>query len=106
VLTGNTLYLSGRLGFDPESGAVPDDVDVEIRFLLDGVEAVLREAGMTMNDLVSVQVFCPDLSLYDTFNAAYRSRFRGEFPSRAFIGSGPLLRGAHFEMQGVAIRDR
>jgi 2-iminobutanoate/2-iminopropanoate deaminase len=106
VLAGNTLYLSGRLGFDPGSGAIPEDVDSEIRFLLDGFESVLHEAGLTMNELVFVQVFCTDLSLYDTFNAAYRTRISDDFPARAFIGSGPLLRGAHFEMLGIAVADR
>jgi 2-iminobutanoate/2-iminopropanoate deaminase len=59
---------------------------------------------MTMNDLVSVQVFCPDLMLYDKFNTIYRSYFGKDFPARAFLGSGPLLRGAHFEIQGVAAK--
>ena len=51
-----------------------------------------------------MQVFCPDVSLYDKFNAAYRSYFSKEFPARAFVGSGPLLRGAHFEMLGIAAK--
>jgi len=45
-----------------------------------------------------------DLKLYDRFNAAYRGYFGKEFPARGFIGSGPLLRGGHFEMQGIAVR--
>jgi enamine deaminase RidA (YjgF/YER057c/UK114 family) len=59
---------------------------------------------MSMDDLVSVQVFCTDLSLYDAFNGVYRTYFRRGFPARAFIGSGPLLRGARFEINGVAAR--
>lgn len=55
-----------------------------------------------MDDLVSMQVFCPDLSLYDKFNEIYRTYFTRHFPARAFIGSGPLLRGARFEAQGIA----
>jgi len=104
VLVGNTLYLAGRLGLDPKTGKVPEDLEQEIRLLLDGIKATLGEAGMTMDDLVSVQVFCPDLSLYDKFNAVYRSYFTKDFPARAFIGSGPLLRGAHFEAQAIAVK--
>ena len=102
VLVGETLYISGRIGIDPQTGYAPPDVDQEIRFLLDGVRDVLAAAGMTMDDLVSVQIFCPDLSLFDRFNAAYRSYFSGELPARAFIGSGPLLRNGHFELMGIA----
>ncbi len=104
VLVGDTLYLSGRLGLDPKTGKPPADVEQEIRFLLDGVKAVLAEANMAMDDLAAVQVFCPDLSLYDKFNGVYRAYFGRDLPARAFIGSGPLLRGARFEIQGVAIK--
>lgn len=104
VLEGNTLYLAGKIGIDPQTGKPPDDVDKEIRLLLDGIKATLKEANMTMDDLVSVQVFCPDLSLYEKFNEIYRTYFTRNFPARAFIGSGPLLRGGHFEMQGIAVR--
>ena len=104
VLVGDTLYLSGRIGIDPVTGRAPADVEVEIKLLLDGVEAVLSEAGMTMDDLVSVQIFSPDLSLWDPFNAAYTKRFARELPARGFIGSGPLLLGGRFELMGIAVR--
>ena len=104
VLAGNTLYLAGRIGVDPQTGKPPEDVEKEIRLLLDGMKATLKEADMTMNDLVSVQIFCPDLSLYDKFNEIYRTYFTDKFPARAFIGSGPLLRGGRFEALGVAVR--
>ena len=104
VLVGDTLFLAGRIGIDPQTGKPPEDVEKEIRLLLDGMKATLKEAGMTMDDLVSVQVFCPDLSLYDKFNEIYRTYFTKNFPARAFIGSGPLLRGGRFEAQGIAVR--
>jgi 2-iminobutanoate/2-iminopropanoate deaminase len=104
VLVGDTLYIAGRIGIDPATGYAPADVEQEIRFLLDSVRAILRDAGMSMDDLVSATVFCPDLSLFDRFNAIYRGYFKREYPARAFIGSGPLLRNGRFEMIGVAIR--
>jgi reactive intermediate/imine deaminase len=104
VLVGNTFYLAGRLGLDPKTAEIPKDVELEARHILDGVKAALGEVGMTMNHLVSVQVFCSDLSQYETFNKVYRTYFGDNFPARAFIGSGPLLRGARFEMQGIAVR--
>ncbi len=102
VLVGDTLYVSGRIGLDPRTGQAPADLDREIKLLLDGFQAVLAAGGMTMDDLVQVTIFCPDVSLFDKWNAAYRTYFKGELPARAFIGSGPLLRGGHFEMMGVA----
>lgn len=104
VLVGNTLYLAGNIGIDRKTGKAPHELDQEIRLLLDATKATLAQAGMTMDDLVYVQVFCPDLSLYDQFNKAYRTYFTKDFPARAFVGSGPILRGGHFEMQGIAVK--
>jgi len=102
VLAGDTLYLAGGIGLDPKTGRAPEDVEAEIRLMLDGMKAKLALAGMEMDDLVTVQVFCTDLSLYDKFNAIYRTYFHEPFPARAFIGAGSILRGGRFEIQGIA----
>jgi 2-iminobutanoate/2-iminopropanoate deaminase len=104
VLVGDTLYLSGRIGIDPATGVAPASVDEELELLFDGFEAVLALANMTMDDLVSIQIFSPDVSLWERFNQAYLKHFSKELPARAFIGSGPLLRGGRFEMMGIAVR--
>ncbi len=103
VLVGNTLYLAGTIGLD-EDQKVPDTVEEEARLVLDDVRQTLETAGMSMDDLVWVQVFCSDVAHYDAFNRVYRNYFTREFPARAFIGSGTLLFGARFEVQGVAVR--
>jgi 2-iminobutanoate/2-iminopropanoate deaminase len=105
ILAGNTLYLSGRIGIDPKTGKAPAEVDQELKLLLDRVKATLAQAGMSMDDLVYVQIACTDLSLYDKFNAAYRSYFTTkDLPAREFIGAATLLRGGHFELQAIAVR--
>ena len=104
VQVGDTLYIAGRIGFRPGTAQVPDDPSEEARYMLDGVRSVLAAAGMGMKDLVYVQIFCPDIALFDTFNAVYRQYFSGDLPARAFIGSGPLLFGARFEIIGTAVR--
>jgi reactive intermediate/imine deaminase len=104
ILLGNTLYLSGRIGLD-EFKRIPGDIDTEARNVMESVGAVLRKAGMQMDDLVYVQVFCPDVSLWERFNAIYCSYFKGKLPARAFVGSGKLLFDAHFEVQAIAVRE-
>lgn len=103
VRVGDTLYLSGDIGRTPD-GKVPEDPEAEARLVLDSVKQTLGEAGMTMDDLVSVQVSCADVALFDTWNRVYRNYFTKEFPARAFIGSGKLLFGARFEVQGIAVK--
>jgi len=104
ILAGDTLYLAGNIGVDPKTNKVPDKIEDEIQNLLDSYKTVLNEAGMTMDDLVYVQIYCSDLSLYAKFNDAYRKQFSKDFPARAFIGAGSLLIGGHFEMQAIAVR--
>lgn len=103
IQTGETLYLAGNIGLDPKTGKAPADIDEEIKNLLNGYKSLLGQAGYNMDDLVYVQVFCTDLSYYDKFNAAYKSYFSKDLPTRAFIGAGSLLRGGHFEMQAIAV---
>ena len=100
VMAGDTLYLSGMLGLD--NGQVPDTPEEEARLIMEQFKATLEEAGMTMDDLVSVTIYCSDVSYYDAFNSVYRTYFTGNYPARPFIGSGDLLFDARFEMQGIA----
>jgi 2-iminobutanoate/2-iminopropanoate deaminase len=104
VLVGDTLYISGRIGIDLATGEAPASIDAELDLLFEGFEAVLREAGMAMDDLVWVQVYSPDVSLWQKFNAAYVKLFSREFPARAFLGSGTLLLKGRFEMLGIAVK--
>ena len=104
VLVGDTFYISGHLGLDQATKKIPANVEQEIRFMLDSFRGTLSRAALTMEDLVFVQVFCPDVSLFEQFNSVYRTHFSHDFPARAFIGSGPLLFGAHFEIQGIAAK--
>ena len=97
VVVGNTAYLSGVLG-------TGDTAEAAATAGLNSLQSSLKAAGMTMDDLVTVQVFCPDVANYDAFNRVYRTYFKQEFPARAFVGSGPLLQGAKFEIQGIAVK--
>lgn len=102
VWVGDMLYLSGRIGL--EDGNVPATAEAEARLVLDQIKSVLEGEGLTMDDLVTVQVFSSDVSDYDAFNGVYRTYFTKVFPARAFVGVGTLLFGARFEVQGVASR--
>lgn len=103
VQIGNTLYLSGDTGVDGTETA-PLTAEAEARAVLDRIAARLKAAGFSMDDLVFVQVFCSDVSHYDTFNRVYRTYFKQEFPARAFLGSGTLLFNARYEVQGIAVK--
>jgi 2-iminobutanoate/2-iminopropanoate deaminase len=105
ILSGNTLYLAGRIGLDPKTGKPPEKIEDEIKILLDSEKDVLAAAGMTMDDLVYVQIACTDLTLFEKFNPIYKSYFTTkDYPAREFVGAGSLLRGGHFELQAIAVK--
>jgi len=97
VQAGDTLYLSGMLGTGESAEAAATSA-------LTSIQNTLKAAGMTMDDLVSVQIFTPDVANYAGFNTVYRTFFTKEFPARAFLGSGPLLNGARFEVMATAVK--
>jgi 2-iminobutanoate/2-iminopropanoate deaminase len=103
VMVGETFYASGHLGLDP-TGQPPADAEAEARMVMDALKHTLEQAGLKTDDLVSVTIFCTDLDLYDKFNGVYRTYFHGQYPSRAFIGVNKLVRGAHFEVSGIAVK--
>jgi 2-iminobutanoate/2-iminopropanoate deaminase len=104
VLVGNTLYIAGHIGLDPKTGAPPASPEDEARMVMDGIKQTVELAGLTMDDVVSVQIFCTDLKFYDTFNSVYKIYFHGDYPARAFVGTDKLLRGGRYEVMGIAVK--
>ena len=104
VLVGNTLYIAGHIGLDPKTGTPPASPEDEARLVMDGIKQTVEQAGLAMDDIVSVQVFCTDLKFYDTFNSVYKTYFHGDYPARAFIGTDKLLRGGRYEVLGIAVK--
>lgn len=99
---GDTVYVSGHLGVDAAIGKPPADRSEEARAVMKSVQTTLEEGGLTMDDLVYVEIYCTDLTLYSTFNKEYVTFFHKPYPARDFIGVKDLLFGAHFEVMGIA----
>jgi 2-iminobutanoate/2-iminopropanoate deaminase len=57
VLVGDTLYVAGHIGLDAKTGTPPASAEDEARLALDEVKKTVDAAGMTMDDMVSVQIF-------------------------------------------------
>ena len=102
VRVGQTYYISGQIGLDAETGKPPSEAGDEARVLMDGLRAMLERVGLSMSDIAQVTIHTPDVSLFSLFNEIYTSYFSGPLPARAFLGSGPLLFGARFELTAIA----
>ncbi len=105
ILVGDTLYLSGQLGRDPETAKlVPGGIEAETRQALKNLREVLKAAGMDYEDVVSVTAFITDFADFPKFNAAYAEVFASDPPARATVQVVALNLGARVEIQMVAAR--
>jgi len=104
VMAGDTLYVAGTTDGDAATGKPAPDATAGAKSVLDKIKHTVEAAGLTMDDLVWVQVFATDLGNFGAFNEVYRTYFKGPMPARAFIGAGSLLGGAHYEVMGIAVK--
>jgi len=102
VLVDHTLYIAGTIA-DPDKLRAGMSPEEEAKFVMEQIKETVGGAGMTMDDVVSIQVFCTDLDLYQAFNGVYGKYFHDNFPARTFVGASKLLFGARFEVNSIAV---
>jgi len=101
VRAGDFVYVSGQVPRNPATGELPgDDIRSQSRAVLSNVREVLRTAGATTNDVVSVIVYLVDVDDWAAFNEVYREFFAEPYPSRTAVGCS--LRGIRVEVSCVA----
>jgi len=86
ILVDGTLYMAGQIGQNLQTKEIPPDFDTEMKTCLENIGIVLRAAGMTYKDVVSVQVYLTDMDLFANMNAVYAKYFTGPRPSRTTVG--------------------
>ena len=99
VDTGDTVYCSGQLGLDPATGALAEGVQAQTHQALKNLQAVLQEAGLTLDNVVKTTVFVQDLGDFGTVNEIY-----GGFPARSCVQIAALPKGALVEIECIAVR--
>ena len=106
LAVGEWIFLSGQGGFEPETGRlVSDDIAGQTDQIFRNVEALLRAAGASLEDVVSCLVHVTDLDRFAEFNAAYERHFPGVKPVRTTVGA-ELAAGMLVEVTVVANRAR
>jgi 2-iminobutanoate/2-iminopropanoate deaminase len=102
VLAGEFLFISGNVGVDPSTNKLALGIEEQTRQTLRNIEAVLSEAGLSLNDVIKVTVYIKDLSLYSKMNDVYKEFFPSEHPARTTVGVADLLLNALVEMDAIA----
>jgi 2-iminobutanoate/2-iminopropanoate deaminase len=104
VLAGDTIYLSGELGIDPETDAlVPGGTGPETTQIFANLERTLNTFDADLSDLVKCTVFLGDIADYAEMNAAYKAALPDPKPARATVGVSGLALGANLEIDCIAV---
>jgi 2-iminobutanoate/2-iminopropanoate deaminase len=107
VWAGDLLFLSGQTPIDPATGKlVAGDISAQTRRAFDNLEAVLRDAGLSMDDVVKCNVFLASFADFAAMNAVYQTRFTAPYPARSTVATSGLPLGALIEIEMVARRPR
>ena len=103
VKVGSWVFCSGQIPINPNTGELArGDVREQTAQVLDNLEAVLRGAGLSLDDVVKTTVFLVDLADFEAMNAVYAERFKKPFPARATVQVSALPKGARVEIEATA----
>ncbi|MEK7679427.1 MAG: RidA family protein [Deltaproteobacteria bacterium] len=98
------IFLSGQIPIDPATGTlIKGGVAAETRQVLRNLEAVLKDAGASLNDVVKTTVYLKDISKFTEMNNVYAEFFTEPYPARATVEVRDLPKGAQVEIDAVAV---
>jgi 2-iminobutanoate/2-iminopropanoate deaminase len=101
-IVGDMLYLSGQLAF--EGGKIHGETVAEqTNFILDRIEALLAEAGLTLGDIVKTTVWITRQEDFPAYNQAYGARLTAPYPARSTVVSQLAVPGALIEIEAIAL---
>jgi 2-iminobutanoate/2-iminopropanoate deaminase len=106
VLTGNTLYTSGQIAINPESGAlVLDNIQSETRQVMENMKQVLLAADMNFENVIKASIFISDMNNFSEINAVYGEYFNNETaPARETVEVANLPKFVNVEISMIAVK--
>ena len=102
VLSGKTLYLSGQLGINPETGMLAETAREQAAQALANLKAVLEQAGAGPERVTKTTVFLVDMQDFPAVNEAYAGLFGTDSPARSCVAVAALPKGALVEIDAIA----
>lgn len=97
-----TLFLSGQLPLDGATGTIPEGIEAQTKQALTNIGYVLKEAGLTFDDVVKTTVLLADIADFAAMNAVYAEFFPDTKPARVCYQVAALPKGAKVEIDAVA----
>ena len=102
--TGNTIYLSGQVPLDPNTMELVEGDEEQIRQVFKNIQAVCDAAGVSLNDIVKLNVYLSDLSVFAKVNEVMNELFSEPYPARAAIQVAKLPLDSLIEVEGIIVK--
>jgi reactive intermediate/imine deaminase len=103
IQAGNTVYLSGQIGLDPETMQMAEGIDAQIRRVFLNLQAVAEAAGGGLDNIVKLTVYLTDLAYFPRVNEIMAGFFKQPYPARATVGVVALPRNALVEIDAILV---
>ena len=106
VLSGNTLYISGQVAFNPKTMVlVMDDIKTETKQVMENLKAILETANMTFENVVKTSIFLSDMNNFVMVNEVYGQYFKSETaPARETVQVARLPKDVNVEISMIAVK--
>ena len=105
ILVGNTLYVAGSQGTDA-NGKLEDGIEAQTRAALESIQKIVQGGGMTMGNVVAVNVYLADIKEFGKMNSVYKTFFPDPKPTRTTVQVAGLVNGARIEISAIAVKPR
>jgi 2-iminobutanoate/2-iminopropanoate deaminase len=106
ILSGGTLYISGQICIDPASGDLKNkSLEEETHQVMKNLQAILRDAGMTFDDVVKTTIFLTDMHRFPDVNNVYAQYFNTVFPARETVQVSALPKFVNVEISMIAAKE-
>jgi len=103
VRCGDTVYVSGQIGLDPQTMQLVEGIDAQVRRVFDNLKAVADAAGGSLADAVKLTIYLTDLGHFAKVNEIMAAYFKQPYPARAAIGVASLPRAALVEADAILV---
>lgn len=102
--TGTFVYASGQIPINPATGEIPEGIEAQTKQSLANVCAILKEAGLTVDNVVKTTVFLADMGDFVAMNEVYVSVFTAPYPARSAVAVKTLPKNVLVEVEVIALR--
>ena len=102
IISGNTVYCSGQIPINPETGNIPDTVSEQAHQVFKNITNLLEAAGTSINNVIKTSVFIKDMNDFETINEIYAEYFTEPYPARSCVEVARLPKDVLLEAEVIA----